>query len=209
AADARDRLVGVGPQLFAQVDRSVDRAVLDPEHLGRAQVLRGQVREHAIALAGADRDGDPALGRDPLVGEQRAEARDRAAPHVDDERCGEDTGQLHGGLRVLTANRSYPGDYRVFNSPGSQTAGRDLAGAAEVVVVVDLYPLDLADGRHPDEGAAVGEFLVAVLVVQRGVPAPGRLEGVGERGRGGRVDERGADVLAVRLRGVHQLGDPG
>jgi hypothetical protein len=72
-------------------------------------------------------------------------------------------------------------------------------------VVVDLHPLDLADGRHPDEGTAVGEFLVTVLVVQRGIPAPGRLEGIGERGRGGRVDERGADVLAVRLRGSISL----
>ena len=76
-------------------------------------------------------------------------------------------------------------------------------------MVVDLHPLDLADGRHPDEGAAVGEFLVTVFVVQRGIPAPGRLEGIGEGGRRGRIDERGADVLAVRLRGVHQLGDPG
>jgi hypothetical protein len=92
AADARDRLVGVGPEPLAQGDRAVHGAVRDPEHLGRAQV---QVREHAVALARADRDGDPALGGDPPVGQQRAEVRDRARAHVDDERRGEDPGQLH------------------------------------------------------------------------------------------------------------------
>ena len=94
AADARDGLVGVGPQPLAQRDRAVHRAVLDPEDLGRSQV---QVGEHAVALAGADRDGDPALRRDPPVGEQRAQVRDRAPPHVDDERRGEDAGQQRHG----------------------------------------------------------------------------------------------------------------
>ena len=78
--------------MLTQADRGVDRAVLDAEHLGRTEI---QVGQHAVALTGADRDGDPAPGRDALVGEQRAEARDRAPPHVNDERCGEDAGKLH------------------------------------------------------------------------------------------------------------------
>ena len=76
-------------------------------------------------------------------------------------------------------------------------------------MVVDLHPVDLADGSDPDLSAPVGELLVAVLVVQRGVPAPGRLQRLGQRRRGLRADERGPDVLAVRQRGIHQLGDPG
>ncbi len=90
AADARDGLVAVGPQLLAERDRAVHRAVLDAEDLGRAEV---KVGEHAVALPGADRDRDPALRDDPAVGEQRAEVRDRAPPHVDDERRGEYAGQ--------------------------------------------------------------------------------------------------------------------
>ena len=100
--------------MLTQADRGVDRAVLDAEHLGRTEI---QVGQHAVALTGADRDGDPAPGRDALVGEQRAEARDRAPPHVNDERRGEDAGKLHGPSVILPANRSYPGDYRVLTAP--------------------------------------------------------------------------------------------
>ena len=57
-------------------------------------------------------------------------------------------------------------------------------------MVVDLYPVDRADGRDPDHAAAVGELLEAVFVVQRGIPAPGRLEGGRQRRRGLRADQR-------------------
>ena len=93
AADARDRLVGVGPQPLAQRDRRVDAAVLDAEDLGRLHVEFGH---HAVALTRADRDRDPAFGDDPAVRQQHAKIRDRAAPHVHDERRGEYAGQLHG-----------------------------------------------------------------------------------------------------------------
>ena len=69
---------------------------------------RIQVGEHAVALAGADRDGDPALGGDPPVGEQRAEVRDRARPHVDDERRGEHPGQLHERKATGSCTRRGP-----------------------------------------------------------------------------------------------------
>ena len=75
-------------------------------------------------------------------------------------------------------------------------------------MVVDLHPLDLADGRHPDRASPVDELGEAVLVVQRGIATPGGLEGRGERRRGGGPDEGGADVLAVSQRGIHQLADP-
>ena len=68
--------------------------------------------------------------------------------------------------------------------------------------------------QRPDRGdphrcaAGVDQLLVAVLVVEVGVALEGGLQGVGQRiGRTG-LDQGRADVLAVRLGGVHQLGDP-
>src|ERR1700683_764975 len=79
-------------------------------------------------------------------------------------------------------------------------AGGYLPGPAEILVVVDLHPVDLADGRDRDRAPPVGQFLEAVLVVERGIAAPGGLERRRQRFRGGRVDERRADVLAVGSR---------
>ena len=52
-----------------------------------------------------------------------------------------------------------------------------LPGSLEILVRVDLDPLDLADLGDADLEATVGELLVAVLVVELRV-APGRLVGV-------------------------------
>ena len=90
AADARHRLVGTGPQPLAKRDGTVMGAVRDAEHLGRVDL---EIRHDAVALAWPDRDGHPSLGRDPPVGQQRAEAGDRARPDIDDERRGEHPGQ--------------------------------------------------------------------------------------------------------------------
>jgi hypothetical protein len=76
-------------------------------------------------------------------------------------------------------------------------------------MIVDLDPLDVSDRRDGDRAAPVGQFLEAVLVIQRGVTTPGGFERRRERRRGGSPDERRADVLTVGDRGVHQLGDPG
>ncbi len=75
-------------------------------------------------------------------------------------------------------------------------------------MIVDLDPLDVPDRRDGDRAAAVGQFLEAVLVIQRGVTAPGGVQRRRERLRRGGSDERRADVLCVGLRGVHQLADP-
>src|SRR5579875_3968850 len=88
-------------------------------------------------------------------------------------------------------------------------AAGDLAGTAQVIVIVDLHPVHGPDRRDGDLAATVGELLVAVLVVQAGIAAPGRLQRAGQRGGGTRPDERRADVLAVSPRGVHLLRDPG
>src|SRR5215471_2304229 len=92
--------------------------------------------------------------------------------------------------------------------PARLAAGSDLPGPAEVGVVVDLDPVDNPDRRHTDLPAPVGELLVAVLVVQAGIAPPGGLQRVRERAGGAGLDQGGADVLAVRGRGVHLLGDP-
>ena len=75
-------------------------------------------------------------------------------------------------------------------------------------MIVDLDPLDVSDRRDGDRAAPVGQFLEAVLVIQRGVTTPGGVQGRRERFRRGRSNERRADVLAAGLRGVHQLSDP-
>ena len=46
-----------------------------------------------ITLAGADRHRDPALGGDPPIRQQGAQAGDRAGPDLDDQRRGEHPGQ--------------------------------------------------------------------------------------------------------------------
>ena len=63
-------------------------------------------------------------------------------------------------------------------------------------MVVDLDPLDVADGGHVDREAAVDELLVAVLVVEVGVALEGGLQRVGELVGGLGLDEGDADVLA-------------
>src|SRR5438094_554988 len=56
---------------------------------------------------------------------------------------------------------------------------------------------------------AVDVLLVAVLVVQAGVPPPRRLEGSGQGLRRRGLDQRDADVLAGGRRRVQLLVDPG
>ena len=63
---------------------------LDPEHLGGLDL---EFRDDAVPLAGAHRHGHPALGGDPLVGQQRAQILDGPRPDVDDQRRGEHPGQ--------------------------------------------------------------------------------------------------------------------
>ncbi len=75
-------------------------------------------------------------------------------------------------------------------------------------MIVDLDPLDVPDRRDSDRAAPVGQFLEAVLVIQRRVTTPGGVQRRRERLRRRRSDERRADVLTVGLRRVHQLGDP-
>src|ERR687884_481651 len=60
--------------------------------------------------------------------------------------------------------------------PCGLAAARDLARPREIRVVVDLDPLDTADRRDADAPPAVDQLLEAVLVVERRVAAPGRLE---------------------------------
>ena len=53
------------------------RAVRHPEDLGR---LNLQLGGNAVTLPRPDRDGYPALGRDPPISEQRTQVGDRARP---------------------------------------------------------------------------------------------------------------------------------
>src|SRR5580700_9954528 len=50
------------------------------------------------------------------------------------------------------------------------TVTGNLARPAQVPVVVNLHPIHGANGRRRDLAAAVRELLIAVLVVQPGVP---------------------------------------
>ena len=90
AADAGHRLVGTGPEPLAECHGGAMGAVGDPEDLGRTEL---ELRRHFITLAGADRHRDPALGGDPPVRQQAAQAGDRAGPDLDDQRRGEHPGQ--------------------------------------------------------------------------------------------------------------------
>src|SRR3954465_3980947 len=115
-------------------------------------------------------------------------------------------GVLH--LRVKArktrkVQRSRPGGWLA-----SSASNRDLARSLQVGVVVDLDPLDVTDRRRSHAAAAVGELLEAVLVVELGVAPPGGLERVGERRGGLGLDQRQADVLALRGRRVERLVDP-
>src|SRR3954469_1611277 len=84
---------------------------------------------------------------------------------------------------------------------------RDLTCPLQIGVVVDLDPLDVADRRGAHAAAAVGELLEAVLVVELRVALPGRLERAGEvAGRFG-LDQREADVLALRGGRIERLVD--
>jgi hypothetical protein len=58
-------------------------------------------------------------------------------------------------------------------------AARELPGPFQVGLVVHLYPFEIADRRNADAAAAVGELLEPVLVVERWVTAPGRLQRIG------------------------------
>jgi hypothetical protein len=82
---------------------------------------------------------------------------------------------------------------------GASRCDRPCAG--EVLVVVDLDPGDIADGRDVHLAPGVDQLLEAVLVVQVGVAAPRGLERGRERSCRGRLDQRDADVLGIRLRG--------
>jgi hypothetical protein len=88
AADPDDGLVRPGAQLGAERDGRVDRAALHLEDLAGGQ-RRADVVGDLLALPGADRDGDAALGGDAAVGEQLAETDHGAAPDVDGQRRGE------------------------------------------------------------------------------------------------------------------------
>src|SRR5438034_11698150 len=92
-------------------------------------------------------------------------------------------------------------------SPGlaGSAAGPDLPGPAQVIVVVHLDPVDGTDRCDRDLAATVGQFLVAVLVVQPWIALPGGLQRIGQRRRGTGLDQRGPDVLAVGERRVHPL----
>ena len=76
-------------------------------------------------------------------------------------------------------------------------------------MIIDLNPVDRPDRRDGDLAAPVSEFLVAVFVIEARVPPPGRLQGGGERRRGGSLDERGADILAVGGGRIELLVDRG
>ena len=122
--------------------------------ISRVRELRAQRRGDLLAEPGPDDHRNVAATGDPAVGEQRRQAGDRARA-----RC-----------RSSAACR-----------PGGSAAARDLPRPGEVDVVVDLYPLDRTDRSDAHAPAAVGELLEAVLVVQRRIAPPGRLERVRER----------------------------
>src|SRR4029453_16626383 len=86
-------------------------------------------------------------------------------------------------------------------------AARDLPSPGQIGVVVALPPLDLPNSGHSNLTPPIDELLITVLIVQFGVAPPGRLERIGQGRRGGRLDQRGADVLAVRLRRIQPLVD--
>jgi hypothetical protein len=74
-------------------------------------------------------------------------------------------------------------------------------------VRVHLDPVHRSDRRRADVAAALRELLKAVLVVERGIPLPGRLERVRERSGGASLDQRDADVLSGRSREGRFLAD--
>ena len=165
----------------AQLARRLDAAALD-HHDVRVRELRPQHLGDLLALAGADRDRDVAAARDPAVGEQRRQRRDRARPDVDRQRA---------------------------CRPSGSAAARDLPRPREVGVVVDLDPLDRrrsapcprarrgrrTPGSRPRSRAA-GR-------AARSPRAPRRA-----RSRGLRLDQREPDVLALRGGRVERLVDP-
>src|SRR5260221_12217580 len=86
-------------------------------------------------------------------------------------------------------------------------AAGDLPGPRQVGVVIHLDPFHGADRRGQDRAATLGELGEPVLVVPVRVAPPGGLQAVGEGDRSGRLDQRDAHVLAVRVSRVHHLGD--
>ena len=95
AADAGHRLVGGGPERLPRLTAVSMGGVLHPEDLGLVDAETG--RDAIALLAGADRDRDPALRRDPAVGQQRPEVGDGTPPHVNGERRGKHAGQERHG----------------------------------------------------------------------------------------------------------------
>ena len=74
-----------------QLERRVQRAAGGGEDVGRAQRRPDQLGD-PLALTGADHHRHVTAGRDPAVGEDPAEVRDRAAAYVDVQRRLDATG---------------------------------------------------------------------------------------------------------------------
>src|SRR5262249_50273008 len=87
-------------------------------------------------------------------------------------------------------------------------AASELPRLAEVVVVVDLAPVDRADRGRADRAAAVHELLEAVLVIELGIALPGGLERLRQTLRRRGLDQREPDVLTTTLSHRHLLRDP-
>ena len=91
ATDAGHRLVAPRPQPLAQVDGAVHGGCLDPEDLGLVELEAGG--DPGAVLAGPYRDGDPALGRDPAVRQQRAEPGEGPVAHIHGDRHRQQPGE--------------------------------------------------------------------------------------------------------------------
>ncbi len=179
-ADAHERVEGALAQLRGEAARGVERPALDLEELAVLELRPQRVRK-LLSEHLADRDGDVPLARDPPVGEQRAERLHRARADVDRER-----------------RRDHPRQER------HATSRARARSAWSSTSTQSTWPI----GAIPDAPAAVGVLLEAVLVVEARIAAPRRLERVGEWRGGGGLDQRHADVLALRSRGIERLVDP-
>src|ERR1022692_3259116 len=128
------------PPMPAEPARAGLTAVAAPEHFGG---IEPQVRHDGVALAGTDRDGDPAIVSDPPVSQQGAKAGDRARPDIDDQRRGKHPGQQR--------HRSPLARLKTGGTVLARLAARgNLAGTPQVGVVVHLDPFPRADRRGQD-----------------------------------------------------------
>ena len=164
-----------------ELARGLERAALDLEELAVLELRPQRARE--------------------LLAEDRARRPPRRGPRLEIRRSARSGAQRLDGARPDVDRERRRDHARQERHATSRARARSAWSSTSTQSTC-------ADRRDADPPAAVGELLEAVLVVETGIAPPGGLERLGQPAGGLGLDQRDADVLALRGRGVERLVDP-